>query len=384
MLLFATVVGLAGVGLMTFVCRWTRTKEDAAIGIVLSVFFGAGIVLHSVIQNLPGSGTAGLRQFLEGHAATIRDDDLIIVAGLFVVTAAVVMLLYKEFKVVSFDTDFARSQGWPTLALDLTMMGTLCLVTVMALPVVGVVLVTGMIIIPCAAARYWTQRLGRLLIVAGLMGAAAGVAGTVLSIGMLQQWLGFDPLQFGYNNKHLPTGPLIIMCGTAIFVVSLLLAPQRGVIARFIAMLRLRGKTAREHLLRSLYELNEANLPEVLPVSHAVLLGDRAWTRSQLALLTSRASGAGLIERTKAGIRLTAAGFAEAAQLTRRHRLWELFLIEGAGIAPDHVDRDADSVEHYLTPELVGELEETLAAQGRLPAAPAAVPGSPHELSGTP
>lgn len=71
---------------------------------------------------------------------------------------------------------------------------------------------------------------------------------------------------------------------------------------------------------------------------------------------------------------------AAAAEVTRTHRLWELFLVESAGIASDHVDRDADDVEHMLPPYLIRELEDRLAAIGRLPAIPQAIPESPHEL----
>ena len=90
---------------------------------------------------------------------------------------------------------------------------------------------------------------------------------------------------------------------------------------------------------------------------------------------------AGLVEHGREGVRLSPAGLTRAARIVRNHRLWELFLISGADIAPDHVDRDADSIEHFLTPEIIRELEAQLEGAGRLPQPTDSVPLSPHEIS---
>jgi len=382
MLAGAFATGLLGVALVTLVCRWTRTKEDAAIGIVLSTFFGAGVVLSSLIQNLPTAASkAGLQTYIYGQAAGMTREDvwfITVVAGACLV---LVTLLYKEFKVFSFDPGFAQAQGWPTLALDLTMMGTLALVTVVGLPTVGVVLMAAMLIIPAAAARFWTDRLGRMVVVSGLIGAGSGIGGTLISAGTLESLLGFDPLAFGHNTRNLPTGPVIVLCSTALFVVSLLFAPRRGAVARLLRTLSVRRRIARENLLRSLYELSEPRLPDLTEIALAQLIEDRAWSERAVRRLARRGAAAGLVELTATGARLTPAGRQRAEKLVRTHRLWELFLISGADIAPDHVDRDADSIEHFLTPEIVRELEAQLAAKGRLPRAAGAVPVSPHELS---
>jgi manganese/zinc/iron transport system permease protein len=380
MLAGALAAGLAAVAAMTFVVRWTRTKEDAAVGIVLSTFFGAGIVLSSIIQRAPGGGSkAGLETYIYGQAAAMTRHDVALIAIVAVVTAFLVALLYKEFKVFSFDPDFAQAQGWPTLTLDLAMMGLLAVVTVVGLPAVGVVLMAAMLIIPAAAARFWTDRLGRMLVVAGAIGLGTGLVGTLVSSGLLKSWLGFDPLAFGPNTRNLPTGPLIVLSGTAIFVFSLLFAPRRGLAARAWSRWRLARATAREHLLRSLYELSEPELPRSMWVPRSALARSRAWRPAAVRRLLRQAQSQGFVEQSADLVRLTETGLARAAALTRTHRLWELYLIQGAGIAPDHVDRDADSIEHFLSPDLTRRLEALLVAEGRLPAA-SAVPGSPHEF----
>ncbi len=381
MLVGAFCTGLAGVGLIIVVCRWTRTKEDAAIGIILSTFFGAGIVLSSVIQNQKGGGAkAGLESYIYGQAAGMVLQDVLGIAAVSAAALAVVVLLFKEFKVLSFDPAFARAQGWPTLALDLTMMGTLALVTVTGLPAVGVVLMAAMLILPGATARFWTDRLGPMLVLSGVLGAIPGAIGTLLSAGVIAGWLGFDPLAFGPTESNLPTGPLIVLSGTAIFLFSVFFAPRRGAVARLWAEGRLRIATARENLLRTLYELSEPRLPERPPFALRQLLEHRAWRAWEARWLVRWASWLGLVERTPEGARLSQPGLEKARQLVRAHRLWERFLIERADIAPDHVDRDADVIEHLLGREIVTELEERLAGEGALRDA---VPQSPHEIRRT-
>src|SRR5688500_16781377 len=186
----ALVTGLLGIALVAVITRWTRTKEDAAIGIVLSTFFGAGVVLLSWIQQLPSGNQAGLSTYLFGETAGILRRDIQIIAVVAVFCLLVVMLLFKEFEMLSFDTDFATSQGWPTLSLDLLMMGTLTVVTIVGLPICGVILMAALIILPGAAARFWSNRLGPLLMIAGAFGAAAGVIGTFLASPLPERWFG--------------------------------------------------------------------------------------------------------------------------------------------------------------------------------------------------
>lgn len=366
LMLGAFVAGVAGIAVMTLVRRWTRTREDAAIGIVLSTFFGAGIVLLTIISRMPIGGKAGLESFLFGAAATMRNADIAIIAGFSISCLLILLLFYKEFKVYSFDPEFAVAQGWPGLTLDLLMMGTLTAVTIVGLPAVGVVLMAAMIIMPCATARFWTNRLGVLLTLSGVIGLLMGSVGTLVSI-----------------QQKLPPGPVIVLTGTLLFVVSLLFAPARGVLMSMWRSLRLRHKMARRNLLRTLYELSETALPERPIVSTAQILHVRSWNSVQLNRMLRHAAREGLVVTTPEGVQLTPAGLKEAAAVTRRHRLWELYLIEGANVAPERSERDADSIEHYLSPEITRILEARLAQAGRLPVT-ADVLQSPHDTGTAP
>jgi manganese/zinc/iron transport system permease protein len=378
----ALFTGLVGIALVTLVTRWTRTKEDAAIGIVLSTFFGAGIVLMSVIQQqADGSHRAGLNTYLFGETAGMSRADIRLITGVALVCLVLVGLLYKEFRLLSFDPEFAAAQGWPTLGLDLAMMGTLAVVTIVGLPICGVILMAALVIVPGATARFWTNRLGQTLIIAGIAGAAAGVLGTFFASPLPSMWFGKGWIGQTLSAEDLPPGPLIVLSAVAIFLASLLFAPERGIFARAFAEIRLRLRMVREHLLRALYELSEPHLPTRPAVSRQELAARRSWRPWVVNFWLNRIHSRGLVERENGSVRLTSKGLAAAAEVTKTHRLWELFLVESAGIARDHVDRDADDVEHMLPPHLVGELEQRLAARGRLPVVPRMVPESPHELA---
>jgi len=356
----ALASGLLAIAAVTIIVRWTRTKEDAAIGIVLSTFFGAGVVLLSQIQK-PGVGgsKAGLDAYLFGEPGNMLNGDLVLLTVVAVVVLVFVGLLFKEFQIVCFDTDFAQSQGWPTLRLDLVMMASLAVVTIVGLPIVGVILMTAMIILPAATARFWTNRLHVMLLLAGGFGIAAGLFGTKLGRG-------------------LPAGAAIVLTAASLFILSLLFAPQRGIVARLLAEYRLRKRIAREHLLRALYELSEAQLPELITLDLQTIQDYRYWR--SLESLLQQAVEAGELQRSGKTFQFTPLGLRRAAKLTKAHRLWEMFMMQHVGIAPDHVDRDADDVEHLLPEGLLIELEQKLASEGRLPDVVEEVPISPHSL----
>ena len=241
MLAGALVSGIVGMVVLALLARFTRVKEDAAIGIVLSVFPGLGVVLMRLIQNeFTGGSQAGLDSFIFGKTAGMTRGDVYLILIAAAVCLAAVLLLYKEFKLLAFDRGFASSLGWPVFALDLFLMALIALAVVIGLPAVGAVMMAALLIIPAAAARFWTDRLSKLLWISAAFGLATGLIGTVLSAT-------FD---------NLPAGPIIVLTGSAIFLFSLLLGVKRGVIARWITHVR-----NRRELRRLAVELEEVSGP---------------------------------------------------------------------------------------------------------------------------
>ncbi|MBZ0271976.1 metal ABC transporter permease [bacterium] len=359
----AAVAGLLGSFAIGAIQRYSRIKADAAIGIVLTVFYGAGIALSRRIQDDPTGRQAGLDSFLLGKTAGMVSQDILLIGLVAANVLLVTALLYKEFKLVIFDSAFARVQAWPALAIEYVLFGLLVVTAVIGLPAVGIVLMAALLIIPAVAARFWTDHLGTMLALAGFFGAVTGGAGTLASA----SW------------PELPAGPIIVIAGAIVFAVSALVAPRRGVVARLATHFRFRVRVARQNLLRTLYELSESSIDAPPRVGFEMLAAARSWSAPALRAWLAMARRRGEIEGdTHAGWRLTPAGMARAADIVRRHRLWELFLVRQADIAPDHVDRGADEIEHVVTSSMMALLERELHEVGRWPEP--AVPVSVHPI----
>lgn len=214
LLIGAGISGWLGTLLLLRIVRQTKLSEDAALGIILSVFFGVGVVLLTLIQRTNNANQAGLDKYLFGQAAALVASNVVTFAVLGGIAIALVLMLYKEFKLLSFDPEFAASLGFPTRGLDVLLTSLVVVAVMIGLQTVGVVLMAAMVIGPGAAARQWTDRLSLMLVLAGLFGAASGIVGAVASV----------------LDEALPTGPMIIMTLTAIVAVSLLFAPRHGLV----------------------------------------------------------------------------------------------------------------------------------------------------------
>jgi manganese/zinc/iron transport system permease protein len=218
LMLGAGIAGWLGTLLMMSIVRATRIKDDSALGLVLSVFFGFGLMLLTFIQRQPDAGQAGLDKFLFGQAAALLQRDVITMAVLGGLALLTLAIFWKEFKLLSFDPDYGASLGFPMRVLDILLTTLLVIAIVIGLQTVGVVLMSAMIVAPAAAARQWTDRLGLMVTLSALFGAGAGVSGAVISSSVQQ----------------LPTGPTIVLCISAIVLLSLLFAPNRGLVWNWV------------------------------------------------------------------------------------------------------------------------------------------------------
>lgn len=214
LLIGAAIAGWIATLAVMGIVRSSRVKFDSALGLVLSVFFGFGLMLLTFIQRKPDASQAGLDKFLFGQAATLIEEDVETMVALGGIALIVMLLLWKEFKLLSFDPDFAATIGYPVRAFDVLLTTLIVIAIVVGLQAVGVVLMSAMIVAPAAGARQWTNRLGIMVILAAIFGAIAGVAGATLSS----------------TTERLPTGPTIVVCASVIVILSLLFAPNRGLI----------------------------------------------------------------------------------------------------------------------------------------------------------
>lgn len=361
LLLGAFGTGVAAVGVIILIRHTTRIKEDAALGIVLSVFFGAGAALIKLAEQMPQGSAAGLDRFILGRAASMIAADVQAIAVVTVIVLAVCTAFFKEFRLLCFDQSFAGAQGWPVLLLDALLMGMVVAVTVIGLQSVGLVLVVAMLITPAAAARLWTDRLSIMFPLAAAMGALGGAAGAIVSAAA----------------ERMPTGPIIVLVCSALFAASLVFGSKRGLLVRAVRHMHLQRRVAEQHLLRALWEMSENAGRVEVRSTFARLKSQRTWSALALRREISRLRRRGWVRLDAQGdISLTNQGRIEARRVVRNHRLWEMYLITHADIAPTHVDRDADQIEHILPPDLIERLEGLVEASE----ARAAMPASPHEL----
>ena len=236
LILGAAIVGWLGTLLILSIVRLTRIKYDSALAIVLSTFFGFGLVLHTLIQRTGNANQAGLDTFLFGQAATILARDVLTIGILGGVAIIIMLIFWKELKLLIFDEGFAASIGLPIRALDILLTSLLVIAIVLGLQAVGAVLMSAMLVAPAVAARQWTNRLSLMIFLAAGFGALAGVSGTIISS----------------TAARIPTGPTIVLCATVLVGISIAFAPNRGLLWNRMRQQRNRRglKTAADGLLK--------------------------------------------------------------------------------------------------------------------------------------
>lgn len=331
LLVGAAVGGVVGVLLVQAMLRFTRLTEDTAIAATLSVTFGAGIVMLSVIQSMEGGNKGGLKTFIYGQTAAMHPSDAMLMGAIALAAVVIAALLLKELALTAFNEPFARVIGLPVAALDLLLLALIVLVTVSGLQAVGMLLVVALLIIPAAAARFWTSRVAALVALSGVLGACSGFLGAATSALL----------------PRSPAGAVIVLTAGVLFFVSLLVAPGRGVVAAAVRRAMLRLRVAEDHQLARL-------LAHEHDAARATAESRRLASPPVLRWLARR----GLVARDGAASwSLTELGRVRAQRVQRNRRLWEAYLVAHADVAASHVDWSADLVEHVLSPEMIAALE---------------------------
>ncbi len=296
LLIGAIIAGWVGTIIIGAIIRNTRIKEDAAMGVILSVFFGFGLILLTLVQKRwPDARQAGLHQFLFGSATNMLEQDVWVMMTLGSITLLTLALFWKEFKLLTFDPDFAKTIGLPIRSLDITLMTLIVIAIAIGLQTVGVVLMSAMLVAPAAAARQWTNRLPVMLLLSSSFGAISGIAGTLTSSQV----------------SKLPTGPTITIFLTIFVLVSLGFAKERGLAWQWLRRRRNRRKIQISTALVTLLHLEDSHPadsqhPHSLQSLQASLYGDIPATMERL--ITSGFA----VETSLQAWRLTSAGQTEA------------------------------------------------------------------------
>ena len=337
----AVVVGWLSVWMIDLIVRTTKLKEDAAIAIVSTFFFAIGSVLLSYISKSENAEQTGLKNFLFGNAATMTDLDVNVFVVVSLVILLVVVLFFKQFKLFCFDEAFSKVIGLPVKSIEF-LLSTLTVLTVaIGIQAVGVVLMSALLIAPASAARYWTNKLSLMLVIAGFFGLFSGVFGVIVST----------------FKEAMPTGPWIVTILFLFTILTLLFAPKKG----WFSIKKLNDfnkfKIMEENLLKVFYQYLEEGKEELEVMD---ILEKRPVDTSDLETVLSRLQKKGLLHKKDQSYQLTINGNVEAMRIVRSHRLWELYLTQRMKFKDDHIHGSAETIEHLITPEIELELLKEL------------------------
>lgn len=216
LMLGAGITSALSVYCIQWIVSFSKLKADAAIGLVLTVFFGIGVVFLTVVNRSPLGNQSGLNNFIFGKAATMTKADLMWLFISATIIILVSLLLYKEWKLLIFDPVYAKGIGLPIEALKATLTVLIVMTIVTGIQAVGVILMSALLIIPAASAKLWTKKLSSMLMLSAIIGGVSGIMGTFISA----------------MRTGLSTGPIIVLVAAAIFFLSYFISPS-GQISKF-------------------------------------------------------------------------------------------------------------------------------------------------------
>jgi zinc/manganese transport system permease protein len=190
------------------VARFTELKEDAS----LAAFYLLSLALGVTIVSLRGSNV-DLLHVLFGTVLALDDAALLLLAAIATITLAALALLYRPLVLECVDPTFLRSVSRAGTPTHLIFLGLVVLNLVGGFHALGTLLAVGMMMLPAAAARFWSADITLMIVVATLIGMASGAAGLLLSF-----------------HAELPAGPAIILTAGAVYLVSLAFGTQGGLL----------------------------------------------------------------------------------------------------------------------------------------------------------
>lgn len=344
----AFISALAGLWAIRALQLRMKVPSDSALCFVLAAFFGIGLTLASQVQFVYSSLYRQAQIYLYGQAATMTDIHIWIYGTLSCLILLTVILFYKEIQGIAFNAEYLRSIGVHTRIVDITVFVLIVLAVVVGIRSVGVVLMSAMLISPAVAARQYSDKLSWILILAAFFGLLSGFLGNYLSV-EISYWLA---LKYPNERLALPTGPMIVIIASLICLLSLMFAPKRGLLLRFVRIMHFRYRSMCENILKAIWRIGpDKEVPFETIAKHQ---SSSTWYLH--FILNTLVHQGWLKQPQKHTYCLTPEGASWAARIVRLHRLWEVYLVDYLGIGAERVHRSAEEMEHIITPELAATL----------------------------
>lgn len=331
----AVITAFLAAGALSILQTKMKLSSDNALSLVLTSFFGMGVLGASLLQSFYPKQLKGLNGYLYGQVATMTDFHILLYGILAFIVLLLVFLFYKELKVVSFDAEFFFTLGKSFRKIEILFLFLVVLSTVIGIRCVGVVLMSAMLIAPAIAARQFSSSLVSMLIFSCIVSLSSSLLGTVISF-----------------KGAFSTGPTIVLVVSTFALFALLFAPSRGLIARNMRIIVFRMNTRSENLLKLMWKIKQLKFSEIREksgISSIKLIGYLVFFQLK-----------GYVEKQQRFYQLTQKGNALGQRVVRLHRLWEVYLVEYLGMGIERVHKSAEEMEHILTAEIERELTALL------------------------
>ena len=338
MILGAALSGWMSIWLVDYITHKSKIKSDSALAIVLSSFFGLGIVLLTMIQSSYSGNQSGLDHYIFGNAAAMTPEDSIAFAAVCLIVFLLVVSSYLSIKAPIFNSDYAQSIGISRRKIDVLISILTILTISVGIKAVGIIMMSALLIIPPTASRFWTDRLVPMLIISGCFGALGGWLGSFIS----------------YYETNMPTGPLTIVCVSLIAFVSMMFAPKKGIVYQRWNKLLLRRRINEENLLKAAVQnevRGKGKLFDRAQINKRQYFEHKLWNRT-----INRLKNKGFVHKVHTGYTLSMTGRNYGADIDRRHKIWEVYLQRRMQMSLHLVHDEAETMEHFLTPEIEEEI----------------------------
>jgi len=333
----SVVAGLLAAVLITWIQTRVKSKEDAAIGVVFTTMFSIGVIGISILTRQEGVHL-DLKDFLYGNVLAITTQDLVLTSMVCVFVLFSTISLYRYLFISTFDNTLARAMGVSTRLIHYFLMLLLSFTVVACMQSVGVILVVGMLIIPASAAYTLTKRLPYMLITAACIGVFCTVGGFLAAFAL-----------------DITPGPAMNVTGAFVYSLAILFSPHGGKFWNWLNRRRARKAMKTDDLIKALVSAGSRGDSVLASVQQKLGWSNAAWKTAWEAGKT-----AGWITEEEGKWSLSGAGLRHGFELLGAHRTWEQFMVENLGYDKSQVHRQAEELEHFLTPQLVDEIQKEL------------------------
>ncbi len=333
----AVLAGLITAIGITWIQQNVKTKNDAAIGIVFTAMFSIGVIGISTISHDEGVHL-DLKDFLFGNVLGVYNEDLILTASICAYLLICVYIFYRYLFVTTFQEVIAETMGISVQVIHYFLMLMLSFAVVASLQTVGVIQVVAMLITPASTALLLSNRLKKVIIIAGFLGLISAILGLILAI----IW-------------STAPGPMMAIVATVFYLLAVFFSPSKGLLFKRINRLKQRKMIQMEDILKQSWKLGLEG-----KVSFEKLADKLGYTGQTLKKQVNALQRKGLLQLNNAVIQLTDTGIEEANRLVRAHRLWETYLVNKIGLTEEQIHEEAEKYEHLLSADLVDEVDRAL------------------------